>query len=248
VPDWRRLRRGRDETPDLEALLADIGSDAFQYLDDAATTRDRCRQLIDRLREVQANLERAGRWEEFYEWRIATDGTDRLEKLATDRYRAWSDHHGIFTAEFKTFAEAFEALTVLSEIQKDLFYAVGWSSWVDWGQMNPDDPPAERGEEDEELTYLRRLSSEARARARELQPEVAIELDRVGRWTAEASAGRPRVSRAVIRGDDGFAVESSSRTLSLSTEAPTLGRALEFLGIYEQLPADLEHHLHWAWR
>jgi len=73
------------------------------------------------------------------------------------------DHHGTFQASFATFAEACEAMCVLSQIQKDLFYAVGWDSWADRGRSDADGPRRPRREDDKRLEYLYRLSREARA-------------------------------------------------------------------------------------
>jgi len=206
-------------------------TDAGLYLHELAELEGRTVDVVATAERIRTAAEADGRWAEEYEWRIGTAGTDAIEVLPGRGFRALVDHHGTFEAGFATFAEAYEAMRVLSQIQKDLFYAVGWNAWADCGRLTERDPPRRRREEDERLAYLYRLSQEARA---ESIPERAF-----------TRSTRPW-------GDDGedvpvFEFDVRERSFSMRGVSPTLERASEFAGIYERLRADLELILEWKW-
>ena len=109
------------------------------------------------------------------------------------------DHHGTFQASFATFAEACEAMCVLSQIQKDLFYAVGWDSWADRGRSDADGPRRPRREDDKRLEYLYRLSREARAESTPefwILPPVALKKIRPFSWTSPLARTTPSLFTA----------------------------------------------------
>ena len=248
-----RLALANDPDPerssrDIDELLADIRSDAFHYLHDrAATTRDRYSSFIRLTTEVAAEVETAGRWEEQYEWRIATEGRHLLERVGAAGYRARTEDHGIFEAEFASFAEAYEAVHVFSTIQHDLFYALGWDSWAGRRQMEPGDPPGEPEPVEEEHAYLVRLSDEARAGAASLAGSVEAALAEGRPWSEPASLRELTIDRDVGRDGPWYRVAVSCRSLVMTGHSPTVERALEFGGIYARLQADLAHYLEWEW-
>jgi hypothetical protein len=224
---------------DAERARGDAG-DAGLYLNELATLgEERESVFLRRIEGVRASLEREARWSESDEWRIGTVGTDAIEALPGG-YRAVTDHHGTFSGDFETFAEAYEAMTVLGAIQRDLFYAVGWSSWAGWHRLTQDDPPRSRREDDQRLEYLYRLSRAARDEA---VPELGDELV-VGRRSFRRSTrpwGDDRGDVPVVE------VEVRERSLSMSCASPTVERAAEFAGIYERLQDDLRVILGWRW-
>jgi hypothetical protein len=223
---------------DAERARRDAG-DAGLYLHELAMLgEERKVDFLRRIEIVRASLERDGRWSEWWEWRIATGGTDAIEALPGG-FRVVTDHHGTFTGDFEAFAEAYEAMTVLGQIQRGLFYAVGWSAWADWHRLTQDDPPRPRREDDERLEYLYRISREARAEA---VPEVGEEL----------VVGRRRFTRSTRPWGEGgevpvVEVEVRERSLAMYCASPTLDRAAEFAGIYERLQDDLRVILGWTW-
>jgi hypothetical protein len=111
----------------LDVFLGiDVFSDARVYLEECASTEERTRDHLRRVFKIQAELDREGVWEETDEWRISTLGTERLELTTAGHYVASWSCDGLFQVEVRTFAEAFEAVKVLGQIDRDLFYAVGW--------------------------------------------------------------------------------------------------------------------------
>jgi hypothetical protein len=212
-------------------------SDAGLYLNRTAKTEGRMAPLAALLSEVRAKLEEEGRWEQAEEWRIATDGTMRLERDSDGQYKAWTDHHGVFTGCFQTFPEAYEAAHVFRAVQIDLYYAIGWSSWE-----RPGADPERR------YRYLARLAQEARADEEIPRTKVAELLEDGQEWTKTGVSVwtdewtdwdgdcKPNVSFAV-----------TNRTLRMESESPTLERALEFMGLFRRLQSDLAAVLEWRW-
>ena len=239
---WSRTKRKRilEEVAGLFESSGDVedaerarrdATDSGLYLHELAELEGRTASVLGTVEEVRSALERDGRWSESYEWRISTAGTDAIERVPTGAFRAVVDHHGTFQASFATFAEACEAMCVLSQIQKDLFYAVGWDSWADRGRSDADGPRRPRREDDKRLEYLYRLSREARA---ESTPEESFTRS-TRPW------GEHREDVSVIEFD------VRERSLSMRGASPTLERASEFAGIYERLRADLQLILEWKW-
>jgi len=172
------------------ARFREYASDAGVYLLDLAETEARTSSFVDHVVEVRSAVERDGRWSETDEWRISTTGTDTLEALPGDGFRAICDHHGRFSGDFATFGEAFEAMHVLGRIQKHLFYALGWASDL----RRP-------REDDDGYAYLYRLSREARAETppepdgRLRRSERGVEVE-VRTRSLSMSAATPTVERA----------------------------------------------------
>jgi hypothetical protein len=224
------------------------------YLRGLADVRERRRDLLRALEEVRGALEREGRWESTYEWRMATAGTDALEKSGA-AYRASATHHGTFAASFATLPEAWEALSVLSRLQQDLFYAAGWSSWAARAQLEPGDDVHEAAESDEpRLAYLTEISREARDEARRLAAAIADSLGRAEPWQEDVEGGTALaavISEERWMDEEGGApfVEASARhgSLLFTTYAPTADRAAQFLRIYTRLIGDLAAVLEWRW-
>jgi hypothetical protein len=234
-------------------------SDAGVYLRRTAELREPTRDFLDRVEAIRSAVDEDGRWERTDEWRISTVGTDRLERVG-DHYRATAEYHGGFTADFRTFAEAYEAMRVLAAIQRDLFYAVGWSSWADQGQMEPTDPPRARTAVEARYRYLARLSDEARAESTELTSQLASTLARTGDWrdetrgeTVPARRSARSVESPPLPGEEEagslrvIELSVACRSLTMTTEAPTVERAAEFIGIFTQLQLDLAEILEWDW-
>jgi hypothetical protein len=226
-------------------------TDAGEYLLACASANGRISEAASQTETILTLLERQGAWETSYEWRIGTGGTDRLEKLDANGFRATATHHGEFSFEAERYGDAVEALQVLSSIQKDLFYAVGWSSWAGPGRLHPEDPARDRAW-DSEHRYLERIAKAAisespkaladveRARVEGRNWEDHIELD--GRVI------RRRFTSAVADWAHGPVVEVSvtSGTLVTRCKAPTAERALEFGGIFARLHRDIPAVLGWA--
>jgi hypothetical protein len=230
----RRILEGVAEAFEAVGELAEAqrarrgAGDAGLYLDELAVVEQRQADFLRRVEVVRSTLDRDGRWSEANEWRIATGGTEAIEATGSG-FRIVVDYHGTFTGDFATFAEAYEATSVLGSIQKDLFYAVGWSSWE--GRPR---------EDDKRLEYLYRLAREARAEA---VPALDDELV-AGRRTFRRSAkpwGEDGADVPVVE------VEVRDRSLLMRCASPTVERAAEFAGIYERLQADLASILDWRW-
>ncbi len=242
---------------DIDTLLEHIRSDAYRYLQDAAMGRDRYSSFYAVTAKMAAQVESSGRWESEYEWRMATEGRQLLEKLDESRYRARTEDHGIFEADFASFGEAYEAVHVFVNIQHDLLWAVGWASWAAPDRMEPGDPPtveldrSEVDNEDEEseqanYEYLARLSGEAQSDAATLVADVTAALRERQEWSDTVTLNRVVVARS-IRAGRRHEVEASCRSLTMSASSPTAERALEFAGIYARLQDDLAHYLEWEW-
>lgn len=217
---------------DLAAQWRTTHSDAGYYLRRLAETRARYSELVREVDEVRDVLQRNRRWHRRYEWRIGTEGSDEMRR-AERGFRVSCSHNGEFSAEFATFAEAYEGLHVLSALQKHLFYALGW----------PDYDRAPEPSEADELAYdyLLRLLHEARD-------------DPAAGGTASEADGTRRVVRASTRtwGDDGdtvpvFEFSASTGSLAMAATAPTPERAAEYLGVYVRLQRDLAAVLEWRW-
>jgi hypothetical protein len=199
---------------------------------------------------IEEAVEAEGVWEDSYEWRMATDGTDRIER-GSGGYAVTATHHGTFTAAFESLAEALDALGVLSKIQKDLFYALGWASWAGPGRLSADDPPRRGVRPDERFRYLVRLSEEAQSGDDLPAAEIGEIIAQGGRWNDQADVER---SVWINRWTDwdgaqrtSIAYAVSHRSLRLEADSPTLERAVEFIGIFRRLQADLARVLKWHW-
>ena len=198
-------------------LLRTVRSLPYRALDEMATIRDRPSRFLVWVDEIQTAVEEHGFWHDESEWRISTVGGRRIARVP-DGYTARTTAHGDFSATFRTFPEAYEAMSVFFQLQTTLFYAVGWSTW-----------PAER-----------RLPRPRNAGERYIQ-----KLSKAARGQAEPPGSIARVS--VDWSDTGFAyrivVERGS--LRMSDDAVDSARAAEFAGIYARLQDDLLRILQW---
>jgi hypothetical protein len=201
---------------ELLELRRKIESLPWRALREIAVVGDLASRFIARVDEVRASVEDGGVWEETYEWRISTVGTQRIERL-TDGYAATATAHGEFSAAFGTFPEAYEAMQVLFSLQTALFYSVGWSTWAGQVRSKPRDDP-ER--------YLRQLSRAARADSSPPGSIVEVHAD----WSDTGVAYRVLVEQGSLR---------------MTTDAANPERAAEFAGIYARLQADLVEMLDW---
>jgi hypothetical protein len=235
-PEVERVARLFEKSgdPEFAARWRLLKSDAGLYLQNCAQLEERAETLLRRVFEIHAAVESSGAWERADEWRIGSPGLDRFEKFSRG-FRATADYHGVFRAEFATFPEAFEAQGVFRCVQTDLFWALGWST----------SPPKNAApSDDDELVYLRRLSEEARA---DDPPALSA-----GRWEDVAESESP-VARRITTVNRSWSEEPvlelavTCRSLELTTDATTLERATEFLGIYERLTSDFARVLEWRW-
>ena len=203
------------------------------------------------MKNILETLDESGVWEMTYEWRIATSGTDRVERLDRMRYSASATYHGTFTVEVPSFAKALEAVEVLGSIQKDLFHAVGWSSWAGPRRMSPADPEREREWPDDHV-YLERVARSAIAETPRTLPEV--ESARVERrsWNDYVDIEERTVRRRFAgvnrdrEPDPIIEVTVESGTLITTCDTPTAERALEFGGIFARLHRDIPAVLGWG--
>jgi hypothetical protein len=201
---------------ELLALRRKIESLPFRALTELARIDDRPSRFLVWADKTRRAVESQGVWEETYEWRISTVGTQRIERRA-EGYAATATAHGEFSAVFKTFPEAYEAMQVLFSLQTTLFYSVGWSTWDGQVRSRPRNDP-ER--------YLRQLSRAARADPSPPGSIVEVRAD----WSDTGVAYRVLVEQESLR---------------MTTDAVNPERAAEFAGIYARLQADLVEMLDW---
>ena len=222
-----------DSDPDAARRLRDANSDAGIYLVERAKWNGHVSDLVRKAAEVEADIERQGFWEYGYEWRISTEGSERIER--TDHgYRVEATCNGDLAAAVASLAVALEASHVLAQLQKDLFYTLSWPS-------KDRRPPDKDGE-----PYLVRISAESVERFRPRLDEIARALDEHGEWVEDEA----RIAPGTWRDWDGterstFEVSVGSDRLSMSCTASTLDRATEFAGIYQSLQADIPRLLDW---
>jgi hypothetical protein len=226
-------RRIEEWAPAAASRLRDVRSDAGTYLFECAEWSDRASLLVENIAEVDASIERQGFWQREYEWRIGTPGSERIEE-SPGGYLVTTTCHGIFTAAVDSIQVAVEAKQVLAAIQKDLFYAIGWSS--------NEAGPRRSGRE----AYLVRLSTESNRRFRPRLSEINAEVDERAAWQEDCT----RIRRGTWPDWDHtekpvYEVTVENGRLSMSCQAPTLDRAAEFAGIYQFLEADISRLLEW---
>jgi hypothetical protein len=226
-------------------------SDAGEYLLGLATTNERISRFQASAERVRQSLERGDVWEESYEWRMATDGTDRLERLGEHAFRSVVTHHGEFSLEAHSFPIAYEALRVLSSLQKDLFYAVGWSSWAGPRRMEPKDPVVDRTW-DSDHGYLKRIAKAAIAEAPRSLSYVEQARVEGGDWEDHVEVDGRVIHRRFAAAEVDWAREPilelsvESGAFVTRCETPTSERALEFGGIFARLHRDIPAVLGWG--
>jgi hypothetical protein len=197
-------------------LLQMIRSLPYRALNEMATIRDRPTRFLVWLDEVRTAVEEHGVWHEESEWRIGTVGGERLDRVP-EGYRATTTAHGEFSATFRTFPEAYEAMSVFHQLQTTLFYAIGWSTWR--GGKLP--RPRNLGER-----YVQRLSRAARAETSPRGTITQVSVD----WGDTGFAYRVLVERGSFR---------------MTVDAVDESRAAEFAGIFARLQEDLLKMLDW---
>ena len=211
----------------------DANSDAGAYLLQLTKWNGQVSDLVRKAAEIEADIERQGFWEYGYEWRISTEGSERIER-SDDGYRVETTCNGDFAACVTTMAVALEASHALAHLQKDLFYALSWPSKDRRTSVEDGEP------------YLMRISAESIQRFRPRLEEIARALDEHGEWDEDGA----RIVPGTWRDWDGtekstFEVSVGSDRLSMSCTAWTLERAIEFAGIYQSLQADITRLLDW---
>lgn len=226
--------------------MAMVWSDAGRYLSERAEASGRTRGFISNAGAMEQALLERGVWQETYEWRISTDGTDKIEALP-DGFRVSVDHHGDWTVVFESFAEALEALHVLSAIQKDLFWIAGWSSWAGRGRMKPGDPAREHEEAEEpgnRERYLTQLSIQARGANELAESSIRHALDNGAPWSDHFAFEERVYERSLATHEwedwDGtrktlLAFTVANDSMKMEAKSPTIERAAEFMGIFVRL-------------
>jgi hypothetical protein len=212
--------------PPLEARAAPLRTLAGIALHEEATADDeRLGSIAGRIDETRATLERTGRWEDEWEWRISAYRTDRLERIEGG-YRASSESNASWRADFRTFAEAYEAMRVFASLDISLHYALGWTAGRTAPRKEPDAtrPVAE--------TYLRRLASETAPDAGELT-QVAVERTPRPRTWREDSPAKV------------LAVRAAQGTLAIDCVCVSARRADEFARVFAAVIDDLLDVLEW---
>ena len=182
-------------------------------------------------------LEKSRVWEDEWEWRISTYGTERLERLA-DGFRASAEFNGRFRIDLATREEAWDALHALRQLGMSLFYALGWTTG--------DSKPSLKAERDRPAieAYLKRL-------ARTI-PDYFPSVDEV-RPGGLRVAGKNRLSVDIVAPPADWVdppervwlVRVSRNSLVLECECTTPERARLFLGVFDALANDLLEILPW---
>jgi hypothetical protein len=91
-----------------------------------------------RLESVQRALDTRGVWEEHTEWRISTVTTSRVEIVTeNDRiaYRVTVSCDASTSAVCPTLERTLYFVAVFERLHADLFWTLGWPSWVSRDQM-----------------------------------------------------------------------------------------------------------------
>jgi len=202
----------------MRELLRMVRSLPYRALDEMARIGDRPTRFLPRIEEIRAAIDADGFWHDESEWRISTVGAECIERVPRG-FTATATAHGEFSATFRTFPEAYEAMSVFFQLQTALFYAVGWSTWPGSEKKLP--RPRNLGER-----YLQKLSKAARASA-----SAPGSIERVPvEWSDSGFAYRVVVERGTLR---------------MTDDAVDEARATEFAGIYERLQDDLVSVLGW---
>jgi hypothetical protein len=179
-----------------------------------------------------------------YEWRIGTDTTERIESVGS-RYRAITSCDASFVANVGTLPLAIESLHVLSAIQRDLFYTVGWPSWAGWNRLEPSGRVRQVTSAPEHA-YLARLSAEAVERYRPRWAEISAVLEDEGIWNSADARTRISTTQTWPEGPQVvYEVTIESDQLSMVSASPAVERATQFAGIYEALQADIPRLFRW---
>jgi hypothetical protein len=205
----------------------DLISDAGKYLFARTRWSGRPSELLDHAADVHRSIERRAVWEETHEWRIGTASTNRIERTGSG-YRASTECDGLYAANVTALPTALEAIQVLFSLQMDLFYDVGWASWVGRLQMTPSDPPRAVDELETREPYLTRLSREALTGTVAREAGTTIRRARVD-WSERTA----------------YEVVVENGPLSMTCASPTIERANQFAGIFRAVQRDILRLLTW---
>jgi hypothetical protein len=234
----RRLRKARrlekiarildSSDPEAASRWHHATSDAGMYLLERAKSKGHVSDLLERAADVEASIEHTGAWEEYNEWRMGTVSTNRIERAGL-AYRATTECGDVYAATVGSIPKALEALQVLSALQRDLFYEVGWASWAGRRQMTPGEDEVDLDNAEGDQPYLARISRKA------VRGEV------------ERSAGTT-IRRTSADWLDGPAWEVivESGNLRMTCVSPTPERASQYAGIFEAVQADIAGLFDWS--
>ena len=234
----RRLRKARRleqiarilelSDPEAASRWRHSTSDIGEYFIEKARSKGHVSDLLERAADVQASIEHTGKWEDYNEWRIGTVSTNRIERAGVG-YRASIECDGAYAATVRSLPMALEALQVLSALQRDLFYEVGWASWAGRRQITPGKEEVDLGNAEGDQPYLARISRMA----------VHGEVDRSSGTT---------IRRTSVDWLDGPAWEVvvEHGNLRMTCITPTPERANQYAGIFEAVQADIAGLFDWS--
>jgi hypothetical protein len=96
-------------------------------------------QTARSLEEIRSSIEQQGYWEAQVEWRISTVTTSRVERTAhlPPRFLVRVECDNRFETHCPTIERAFQFLGIYERLIQDLFWTVGWPSWVTERAMKP---------------------------------------------------------------------------------------------------------------
>jgi hypothetical protein len=233
----RRLRKARRleqiarilelSDPQAASRWRHATSDGGQYFIEKARSKGHVSDLLERAADVQTSIERTGAWEEYNEWRIGTVSTNRIDRAGL-AYRATTECDGVYAATVGSIPKALEALQVLSVLQRDLFYEVGWASWAGRRQMTPGEDEVDLDNADGDQPYLARISRKA------VRGEVELSSGTMIRRTSADWLDGPA-----------WEVIVESGNLRMTCVSPTRERANQYAGIFEAVQADIADLFDW---
>ena len=203
-------------------------SDAGRYFLEQASWHGSVSDLLERAADIEAAIERDGAWEEYREWRIGTESTNRIEP-AEAGYRASTDCDGVYEAAVRSLPMALEALEVLFSLRRDLFYEVGWASWADRRQMTPGEGEVDLKDAEGDKPYLARIARQAAHGQIERSPGTAIRPTSVDRLVGPS-----------------WEVVVERRNFRMTCVSPTAERANQYAGIFEAVQADIDGLFDWS--
>jgi hypothetical protein len=213
--------------------------------------------LDDFAQHASAELALRGRFEETYEWRISTYTTRQIERVKAGYFvRCATD--GAFEALMTREEDALAAYVLFSDLQHSLFYAIGWASWTSKTQLEEDDPLLEEDDPPRAWSlslrspcerYVSGLWTDGRERARAIAVEARVAIDRGEPWENDNASlrGIPEPYASGDAGESKQWVEARVERdgLKFISASPNVGRAAEFLLVYEGIANDLQRERGW---
>lgn len=191
--------------------------------------------------KISGILARSGRVEETFEWRIGSDMTQAIERIEGG-FRVWSiTDTGTWEALVAEEGDALVASYALNGLQQSLFYAIGWASRASAGGL-------EEGPRNACERYLTLLWSDGRERAGAIANEAAVAIEHGDAW--EQGISRLRAVPEPYPDDPAdrrmwVETQTSGPGLRFVCASPTVGRAAEFVPVYEGLANDIPRELGW---